>query len=603
MGKHYPTITNINNARKKQKTAGEASGSGDLPEGARGVSMEVDGDAGSSGAVTDNVTGTSAAGGSSGASGSTAQGGGVRGSAILPVGLPILGATYTRTFNKQYKIRIFNRPARRRNFITDGVVYNVWVPSYDDIPVSHLGFYLYDAEFKRLQMKTKAVVKEVAVNVFSETAVFTFETLGSVTATSNNNAGIKMVNIRPEIGLARMGRYVNPQSVIVKEIFQGVNPSTLEETEIETEDMSGLGAEYIRRNYKNPFSYYTIKNVLDSGIPPTDGSGAEINQGFFPVDRYIQKRINSSINEGPLTSMTFKPKSGLIVSHNALAEYNCPGGQRTINKVGFVHMHRALDTGPAEKTTNQRYMKGQSITDPDYEQKALMPQNFRNYQDLSDVCVDPYSTGGMGHERFPVMSFGFETFTSINTSDAAPKYQPAHCDLTIEASIEIEITEGGFMTDNSRSYRQIENDFMIPPPQQLQIWTDGLALTIEDSQQLVSHTKKVRNAETVLSMAPLAIQEFVAAAAAKTVIPDPLDTGPQIAARKKQALRVNALKEQMKTAKTVDVLSKLTLELIEHQGGHHVPPTPRASRLQKRVRRQVPMTAEMVESNDSEEAL
>lgn len=490
--KNYAAIKVINK-RKKARTeaniAEEASGEADLPEGSGESSEEahMEQNDGASGSNNDASTSSSVqptAGGNS-SSGSSSSAGAIRGEAILPKGLPILGATYTRVFTKQWKLRIFNRFINRRTHDTDNALYNVFIPTYDELPIGHLGFYLYPEEFRRLQQATRVVVKDVQGKICNDTAIQTFETNASTTNIGNNNVGVKVAIISPMISQYRSGRYSNDQRTVIANIFHGTNPSALSLSSSNTTNFTGASAEIIQRNYVNPFEYYTVRTAKQ--VVPVN-TNFIVNQGFFPVDRFIEEQYNASINEGQFATWQFTPQSGLIVSNNAFLEGTAMPDNFNVMNRNTRNMMSQLTRSATTSGTNKRGMPGVATNASNTELQSILPQNFRNFTNIYDVCVDPYSTGGVGFERFPACCFGFKPLTSINNSDAVPAVTPMHLDITIDAWISLEITEGGFMVDNSRVPRLVEHD-AYEAPQQIQEWTNSGTFAVEDHHTFVTLAK------------------------------------------------------------------------------------------------------------------
>lgn len=490
--KNFAAIKVINKRRKARAEANiatDASGEANLPEGASDFSTDepMEQNDGASGSNNDASTSSSVqptAGGNS-PGGSNSSSGAIRGEAILPKGLPILGATYTRVFSKQWKLRIFNRYINRRTHDTDNALYNVFIPSYDELPIGHLGFYLYPEEFRRLQQATRVVVKDVQGKVSNDTAIQTFETNASTTNIGNNNVGVKVAIINPMISQYRSGKYASDQRNVIANVFHGTNPSAFPVSITNTTNFAGGSAEIIQRNYVNPFEYYTVRTAKQ--VAPVNNTFT-VNQGFFPVDRFIEEQYNASMNEGQFATFQFTPQSGLIVSNNAFIEGTAIPDSITVMNRNTRNMMTQLTRSTTTSGTNKRGMPGTANNANNSELQSLLPQNFRNYASIYDVCVDPFSSGGVGFERFPACAFGFKPLTSINNSDAVPAVTPMHLDITVDAWISLEISEGGMMVDNSRVPRLVEHD-AYEAPQQLQEWTGSGTFAAEDHHSSVTLAK------------------------------------------------------------------------------------------------------------------
>ena len=81
----------------------------------------------------------------SGGVGLRAGAGGMRGTAILPTGLRDPCGHYTRTYTKQYKLRLFNSSIEARSISTHITAGNQIRYPYHDLPVDYVGFYFSPA--------------------------------------------------------------------------------------------------------------------------------------------------------------------------------------------------------------------------------------------------------------------------------------------------------------------------------------------------------------------------------------------------------------------------------------------------------------------------
>lgn len=561
--KNYAAIKTINKRKANNKAAiAEDAGEADLPEGSDASMEQDDAVAGSSNANATDASVEPTVGGGSSGGGASSAGAGIRGQAILPKGLPLLAATYTRVFNKQWKLRIFNRFHGRLTNDTENAFYNVFVPSYDELPVGHLGFYLYPEEFRRLQQATRVVVKDVQAQLFSNTAIITFETNASTTSIGNNNIGVKVVTINPLISKYRSGRFNNDQRNVVANILHGVNPSTLPAATTVSTSFTGVSAETIIRNYVNPFQYFTVR--IAKTVPPLNNTHV-VNQGFFPVDRFVEKTFNASIEEGVFHSWQFTPTSGLIVSNNAFMEGTAiPGSSSVMNSNSRNMMSQNTNT-TATNPTNKRGMPGSAITSNTSELQSILQQNFRNFNSIYDVCVDPFSTGGVGFERIPACIFGFQPMTSVTSSDSVPTPTNIHMDIQVDAWITLEITEGGFMVDNSRVARIVEHN-AYEAPQQLQEWTNSGTFASEDHHSQVTFANAQKH---ILGASQLPLN-------ANPAMDATFKIGNEYEAHKKHLKNereekdasIKELEKKIRSANTAQRLSEYTMKYLDLTSSH-----------------------------------
>lgn len=492
MPKNFAAIRNINKAiaAKKRKIATAEDNKASAPEGSRmEVDQNVNDTAGDDGAMQSDAPGT--AGGSN-----TPTTGGTRGTVTLPIGLPIFHARYTRVYTKQYHLRIFNKLHQRKTLFAGGSKYNIFIPSIHELPVSLATFYMSLTELERLRHKTRAVMTECNVAVHHSTAVLTFETAATTTDVGNNNVGIKLIALDPMVSQYRKGQHSKFQKDVVTNIFHGKHSATLANSATASTDLTGLGAQYMIRNFENPFEYASLQYTSDK-LKETDVTSANIitrvNEDYFPINRFISNRVNASIAEGQLSQWSYKPNDGLLFSNCYIDDNSVYGQEKslfTYSKISNSPLYwkqnkSTLTTGtpPVSSLINvsgrapfQGFIQTESSRND-----TTHWNTFRNLNDPFEIKIDRYSGHGMGSTRLPVMAFGIEPFVSINTSDQHAVAAKAHIDLIVNCSCQVLITEGTDGVDQSRTSQLIEFNTLTPDLQlQARSANGGVVVAEED---------------------------------------------------------------------------------------------------------------------------
>lgn len=383
----------------------------------------------------------------------------MRGEAILPKGLPLLATRYTRTYNKQYNLRIFNELHKRQTYKRGLTKYNIFIPAFHELPVHMLGLYMRRDEVERLRYHTSVHAKKCDVKIHTNTAVTTFETNASNTNIGNNNVGIKFCELNPDVSKYRSGGYVNDQQSIIRSIFWGRNPAALKDEDTPTTDFAGIGAEYILRNYDNKFRYTTVQKVAYTQIDYIDDSEAamDIGENLFPINRHIKKRINASIDEGEFSNWSYTPTDGLLLgNYNYMIDLSgrtedsfmrgLSKNQNNIHWRSYGGINNDADKKLDEDPMYRVPMEGHDMENYN---ENIFPANMNIHQDVfrnltgNDIIpIDRWSGNGIGHTRMPVCGFGFDPFISINTKDGVATAAKAHIDLIVETSITIECQIG-----------------------------------------------------------------------------------------------------------------------------------------------------------------
>lgn len=367
-----------NNNADANRPADTPAESPSKPSGSRAEAAEMDTNDGSV-AMDTNVNDftSSSVGGGSRVQRSTNEGGsdvgnksgeGLRGMASLPTGVRQSTQNVVRTYKKQYLLRIENDCIKAKNIIvrstpTDNFYARAIRYPYHELPVNSLGFYLSMSEIQDLQTRTRATVKDCRIKCYNKTAVLTFETNASTTNIGNNNIGVYLNIIDPQIQSARAGEYEHGQGDLIERVCWGSDVNLENEWKTELQD---LGAQYLRRNWDNSFLYYTpVKQHKNPELNIT----TDMTIPLFDINPWIEKRINVSFDEGNFLTWSYQPKNGLIAGQMFDMGYTAIGRRAFSKKYSLP-----LTTGA-------------------FEHSGSSGVNIHNYSDVqngegSSVCVN-----------------------------------------------------------------------------------------------------------------------------------------------------------------------------------------------------------------------
>lgn len=400
--------------------------------------------AGTSSTMDSNVQSDMAATGAGATDAASANNTNLRGEAILPVGLRTEGTKTLRTYNKQYQLRIYNALHEWKREPKFGNFHNTLVPNYHELPVHLLGFYMHPSEIQRLRTKTKVRVVSAECEVYNDTAILTFESNASASNIGNNNVGVKLVQIDPEINKARQGRYENDISLTLADTFWGKDINTVVNASALTTNFTGQSATRIRRNWKNRYFYQTQSNPGSNATYNAMGFAPVINQQLFDINRYIIQRRNASMEEGLFCTWKYKPKNGQIFAQHlvraptalSFSTDNPVSFDRTKQNVGRTRGTFALNAGMPNIPQGLPYNASINAA------QEIQMDIFRNQTNIAMISIDDMFTGNGSQQDIPVLAFGIEPVISIETDTTSFKAANCHIDITVNAYITLEIEEG-----------------------------------------------------------------------------------------------------------------------------------------------------------------
>lgn len=400
---------------------------------------------------------------------SSSAAGGMRGTAPLPTGVRQTPMRTTRKYNKTYLLRVQNesiegRKTHTRLSCTNNEHARGWIRyPYHDLPVHKLAFYLSKMEIHELVISaTTAVVKEVSVKVYNKTGVLNFETASSKTAIGNNNVGIYLVQLSKDLNEKRTGELPN-QYDLLNDIFWGdsiVGPGIEWTTEWSNQNISQLGAQYVRRTLNNKFQYSSnLIKTIQIGSCSDDNRSKSRTQHMqllpvFDIQPFIEKRVNVSMNEGLFCTYSYKPKKGLI-SGKFWAQYGGDdAGKRFFNYKSKMPMVKnsytcGEHTETDQLTTVERGYNNMAGTyDAEYSDNPghlFWRHNFLQPLEVDYIYIelDNFMDSGP-YSKQPPLVIGIEPLTTEIGGQGSNKWEPVQChvDLYVQVECEIEITQG-----------------------------------------------------------------------------------------------------------------------------------------------------------------
>lgn len=363
----------------------------------------------------------------------SSSGGGQRGVVPLPIGLRDSRTNFTKTFRKQYHLRVFNSSLEWRKQYPPNTE-NIMVKwPYHDLPVEYVGFFLSKDEMKWLQQFSKCTAIDASVNLSSNTAVMPFETNSTMTTVGNNNVGVKLSVIDPNISAVRKGVYEHPEALI-RDIFWGEHAldCNVGNTWSST-DVQKLGAQYVTRNYDARFAYINC----DQSITTQPEIDQTYGENVFPVRDYVIKRINASMNEGAFHEWNhqFAPNTVIFGRDDSFA----PTGTVAYNEKTMGT--RNLPT----LTANPKEPPGNLSTGPLAVVANVVSSNMGRWRDVKNSKFDQlqfYNRNIWYQDQMPAISFGIDSLYSATTVTGVSTLVNTFVEVIVDVALTVEVTDG-----------------------------------------------------------------------------------------------------------------------------------------------------------------
>lgn len=408
------------------------------------------------------------ASGSAGGSASNSAGGNMRGQAVLPLGLPgNTKVTYTREYNKQYLFRIFNDLNAYRTGIHGTAAYTDSVPNILSLPVGSVGFYLNISEMNRLKGKTNVKIKACEVEVHNKTAVTTFETASVATAVGNNNLGVYLIQLDPNVGEKSQIVPVESFSAFIQTYCWGIDTNNLPLSVSLSTALTGVSATRIRRNVVNRVGFRTIRS--GAGDSWQGNAITNVPQQLFDHNRHIVAKRNASMQEGLFCKWGYAPTDGTIFAQTQSTPRASSSFQTgaTFSRRNNPYMSRhqngqdvLLRKGPIGNATLNATTSNDNI----------YIDNFRNDTTIASLRIDNSFVNKCNAPQIPVLMVGIEPEIAINSLTGVATAVPCHVDLTVNVRCLVEITEG---TSHDISETGIITEFEYRHPPQRAYITDN----------------------------------------------------------------------------------------------------------------------------------
>ena len=419
------------------------------------------------------------------------NGGGMRGVAPLPRGVRQEPMRTLRKYRKQYLLRVQNELIETgylnaHNTISSGDTgfrYGLIRYPFHDLPVNMLGFYLSKSEMAELSQYTKATVKHVKVDVFNKTGVINYETAASTTAIGNNNIGIYLVELSRDLNYKRTGQ-LPQQSILIEEVFWGypyADFNSASSTDFTSENVSTLGAQYVRRTLNNKFEYASLQlpdiNVRYNTIMGTKLSTPAIP--YFDVWPFVDKRINASMNEGFFTTYEYSPVFGTVFAQQM--------GQAGSEYLELNNTRMPLwssSTGGTEANPYKGSLPGLYNTGGQTAEvetrEPLVAQKFPfinpKPRDYSMLEIENAAGNLVRRKPIPPLVLGIEPLTSELKTQGKWEAVQCHVDILVQVELDMEIIMGTDYT-NPNTFDIRRPDFKNP---ELQVYVDTTAIGSND---------------------------------------------------------------------------------------------------------------------------
>lgn len=363
----------------------------------------------------------------------SSSGGGQRGVVPLPIGVRDTGTSFTKTFTKQYHLRIFNNSLEWRTQFPPNIQ-NIMVKwPYHDLPVEYIGFYLTEDEMKWCQQFSKCTALNASVRLSNHTAVMPFETNSTLTTVGNNNVGVKLAVIDPKISSIRKGVFENPESLI-RNVFWGKHALDLNVGNVwSTTRVQDLGAQYITRNYDARFIYVNCDQPV-TGQPEIDQTYGE---NIFPVRDFVVKRINASMNEGEFHNWehTFANNTVMFGRDDSFA----PTGTLAYNEKTMGT--RNLPTYTANPIIAPGNMsEGPTAVVPN--QASISMGKWRDTKATKFGQLQFYNRNIRYADQMPAISFGIDSLYSATAASAVSTLVHTYIEVVVDVMLQVEIEDG-----------------------------------------------------------------------------------------------------------------------------------------------------------------
>lgn len=393
---------------------------------------------------------------------------GTRGVAQLPTGVRDPPSSGSRLFTKQYVIRIFNEQVEYRSFLSGGRPgLNLQGKSvrwpFHDIPVDLVQFFVNRDEMLWLKQFGKVTGGKASVKVYNRTAVIPFETNSTLTTVGNNNVGVHLCQIDPNVTNIRIGQLPEPAPLL--ETLQGKHIGELPANVNWSTELSTLGAQFVTRNYDHRFEYLadfsTIPNNIHDSVWPQARS--EYRGNAFPIRDFIVKRENASFNEGLFTEWDYDYSDALIFARcdDAMPFGALTGGSATFGP-GNRGTAKFNDT-PSQIGTGIIGGRGPYNT----QTKTMYVEDDRLYSSrFADVTIDNFPMlkfySHPEHPKtVPGLIIGIDTLMSATTYAGAPAKVNTYIELTLDCSLEVHYS------NSNELYRMNQANAQLRIPQRL----------------------------------------------------------------------------------------------------------------------------------------
>lgn len=394
-------------------------------------------------------------------------GGGMRGQALIPPGIRDKGFSGTREYTKQYTIRVFNQADEVASYSNANESGSKIRYPYHDLPVGLLGFYLTRDEIKELfSTTTKAVVRECHVQLANKTAVLYFETNATTTTVGNNNVGVYLVTMSPDLAAKRYGLFETKEYNVIQDVFWGDHIKDIKPTGTDwtTANVGKLSAAYVNRNYTNRFEYMQPDSFGPSEFPRS----TQYWPHAFNIRAFIKQRINSSMNEGVFEEWSYSPREGIICGQFRTGPNMNPSVAAGTGSDLFLRNHAIGHRPYASTNKATNIQQGRSTIETNTLQVGQLVTNvFQNTFETDDALAHlPIENCFVSGEfkEIPNLTFGIEPLMTTKSLTDPSEIVKTYVDIIINVKCVIDIKSGNDYTFPYSGSGQIMRPNTCNPP-------------------------------------------------------------------------------------------------------------------------------------------
>lgn len=362
-----------------------------------------------------------------GGAGGGNRAGGIRGTVKMPGGTPINANDMISTYTKDYTFRIRSGLIEYKTTSANGVDTETTTSvemkfPYHHIPVNMLGFFLTKEEIQKIFDEcTTATILEVEVDVYNHQAQLPFITGATTSTIANNNVGIYLTKIHDSLYKTWPWRIPDQGALILNRCW-GTHINNLPASTTYTSVGLGvLAADTVIKDLDNRAEIIHWQKPTNIRFGTTTINLQTYFEPAVPINRYKQKRINASFNEGLFWSYKYQPVDGKVHAlcvngcnftpantnseHNIQCQYSCKISESSLNQASTAATFKPF-TNPSFGATSQltpqtshTYLWPQADYGMPFDQIPIEWNNGNNLQPTLVLGIEPLVTGDLGEQQ------------------------------------------------------------------------------------------------------------------------------------------------------------------------------------------------------------